>query len=119
MAGHHAAEAFDAAAEHGFPLYRAAAAVVGGWARTQEGNPEGGLVEIDQGISDYAATGAEMWLPYFLALKAEALANAGRSEDGLGCIRQGLQRVERTQGHWIEAELHRLQAKLSAEVDEN
>ena len=62
-----AAAAIAAATEHGFPLYRAAAGVVGGWARAQDGQIEAGLAEIRRGMADYAATGAKMWSPYFLA----------------------------------------------------
>jgi predicted ATPase len=114
LAGVRAREAITAADEHGFPLYRAAAVVVEGWARAQGGDYEAALARIVAGIGDYTATGAAMWLPYFLALKAELLARAGRPSEGLDCVREALERIDTTQGRWIEAELLRLQARLRA-----
>ena len=106
------AAAIDAATEHGFPLYRAAASVVGGWARAQDGQCAAGLAEIRRGMADYAATGATMWSPYFLTLLAEALGQDGRPADGLDCVAAALERVESMQCRWIEPELRRLEREL-------
>jgi predicted ATPase len=100
------------ATEQGFPLYRAAGSVVGGWVRAASGHMEDGIAEIRQGLADYSATGAEMWSPYFLALLAETLGCAGQAAPGLEALAQGLDWVGRIEGRWIEAELHRLQGEL-------
>jgi hypothetical protein len=47
-------------------------------------------------------------LPYFLALKAEALHLANRTFEALEAIREAEAMVERSQGRWWSAELHRL-----------
>ena len=107
-----ATAAIEAATEHGFPLYRAAASVVGGWARAQDGQFAAGLAEIRRGMADYAATGATMWSPYFLTLLAEALGQDGRPADGLDCVAAALERVESMQCRWIEPELRRLEREL-------
>jgi predicted ATPase len=93
-----ATAAVAAATEHGFPLYRAAASVVGGWAQAQDGQVAGGLAEIRRGMTEYAATGAVMWSPYFLALQAETLALADSPAEGLDCVQEARQRVQRTEG---------------------
>jgi predicted ATPase len=100
------------ATEQGFPLYRAAGSVVGGWVRAASGHMEDGIAEIRQGLADYSATGAEMWSPYFLALQAEALGWAGQAAAGLGTLARALDRVGEIEGRWIEAELHRLRGEL-------
>jgi predicted ATPase len=112
LAGVRAAEAVAAAAEHGFPLYRAAAAMVRGWARAQDGQVEAGLAEIGHGTADYAGTGAKMWRPYFLALQAEALRQAGNPPEALACVREARQLAQQTQARWIDTKLRRLEDML-------
>ena len=112
------AAAIGAATEHGFPLYRAAASVVGGWARAQDGQFAAGLAEIRRGMADYAATGATMWSPYFLALLAEALGQSGSPVDGLECVGHALECVQRMKSRWIEPELHRLERELRLALPE-
>jgi predicted ATPase len=63
-------------------------------------------------LAAYAATGAEMWSPYFLGLLAEASGRAGQAAAGLSAAVDALERVERTGARWIEADLHRLRGEL-------
>jgi predicted ATPase len=52
-----------------------------------------------------------MWIvPYFLALKAEALHLADRTSEALEAIRNAEALVARTEERWWCAELHRLRA---------
>ena len=55
-----------------FPLYRATGTVVHGWAQAEAGQLVEGITEMQRGLADYRATGAEMWSPYFLGLLADA-----------------------------------------------
>ena len=98
--------------EQGFPLYQAAGTVVRGWALADGGHTEEGIAEIRRGLADYAATGAEMWSPYFLGLLAEALGAAGEARTGVEVLAEALDQVDRIKGRWIEAELHRLRGEL-------
>jgi class 3 adenylate cyclase/predicted ATPase len=100
------------ATEQGFPLYLAAGTVVRGWALADSGLTVEGVAETRRGLAAYAATGAEMWSPYFLGLLAEASGQAGQVTAGLEAAADALQRVERTGARWIEAELHRLRGEL-------
>jgi hypothetical protein len=59
---------------------------------------------IEDGIRDYQATGAILRLPYFLALKAEALHLANRTFEALEAIREAEAMVERSQGRWWSAD---------------
>ena len=66
------------------------------------------------GIRDYQATGATLRLPYFFALKAEALHFAGRTSEALEAIREAEALAERSEGRWWCAEMHRLRGVFLA-----
>jgi predicted ATPase len=79
-----------------------------GWARAAGGDAAEGISCIQDGIRDYRATGAILALPFFLALKAEALHLARRTSEALEAISEAETLVERLEDrHWC-AELHRL-----------
>jgi class 3 adenylate cyclase/predicted ATPase len=100
------------ATEQGFPLYLAAGTVVRGWVLAHSERVEDGMAEITRGLTDYGATGAEMWSPYFLGLLAEVQGRAGQAEAGLSTAADALKLAERTGVRWIEAELHRNRGEL-------
>ena len=101
------------AAEQGFPLPAAVGTVVAGWVLTGEpGTIEEGIARMRRGLVEYMATGAELWVPDFLALLAQAQGRAGRPATGLELLAEALDRVAATGSHWIEAELHRLRGEL-------
>ena len=100
------------AREQGFPLYLAAGTVVRGWALADGGRAEDGIAELRRGLADYGATKAEMWSPYFLGLLAAAQGRAGRAVAGLDLASDTVDRADRTDAHWIKADLHRLRGEL-------
>ena len=64
------------------------------------------------GIEDFRATGALRAVPFFLALKAEALQLAGRTSEALEAIREAEGLVERFEERLWRADLHRLRGVL-------
>jgi serine/threonine protein kinase/predicted ATPase/GTPase SAR1 family protein len=88
--------------------------VLRGWARSALGDTVTGISWIGTGIREYQATGAILRLPYFLALKAEALHLANRTNEALEAIRNAEAMVEKTEGRWWSAELHRLRGVFLA-----
>ena len=54
-------------------------AIYRGWARSASGDTRQGVTLIEQGIRDFRATGMVLAVPYYLALKAEALYFADRT----------------------------------------
>ena len=90
--------------------------VLRGWARSASGDTAEGISRIEDGIRDYQATGAILRLPYFLALKAEALHLAHRTSEALEAIREAEALVERSEGRWWCAELHRLRGVFLAAI---
>ena len=87
-----------------------------GWARSASGKLAEGISYIEHGIQDYQATGAVLRLPYFLALKAEALHFADRSYEALETIKEAEALAERSEGRWWSAELHRLRGVFLAAI---
>jgi serine/threonine protein kinase/predicted ATPase len=90
--------------------------VLRGWARSASGKLAEGISYIEHGIQDYQATGAVLRLPYFLALKAEALHLADRSPEALEAIKTAEALAERSEGRWWSAELHRLRGIFLAAI---
>jgi hypothetical protein len=82
--------------------------ILRGGARSISGNTAEGISCIEDGIRDYQATGAILRLPYFLALKAEALYLAHRSPEAFEAIKAAEVLAERSEGRWWNAEMYRL-----------
>lgn len=104
--------------EHGFPFWIAGATVTRGWALAMEGKIEEGIAQMRQGLAAWKATGAEVGVPYYLALLAEAYGQAGQAEEGLSALAEALASVDNTKQHCWEAELYRLKGELLLMQDE-
>ena len=66
-----------------------------------------GIAWIENGIGDCRAIGSMICMPYYLALKAEALHLAARTSEALEAIREAKAMGERSGERWWCAELHR------------
>jgi predicted ATPase len=88
--------------------------VLRGWARSASGDAAEGIARIKEGIRDYQETGAVLRLPYFLALKAEALHLADRTSEALEAIREAEALATKSEGRWWCAEMYRLRALFFA-----
>ena len=90
--------------------------ILRGWARSASGDTAEGISWIEDGIEDYRATGSMLRMPYFLALKAEALHLADRTSEALEAIKEAEALVERSEERWWCAELHRLRGVFLAAI---
>jgi predicted ATPase len=103
-------------AAQNFAFWLAGGKVLRGWARSASGDAVEGISWIEDGIDDWRATGAMVAVPYFLALKAEALHLADRTSEALEAISEAEGLVERFEDrHWC-AELHRLRGVFLATI---
>jgi predicted ATPase len=66
------------------------------------------------GIGDYRATGSMLNLPYYFALKAEALQLADRTSEALEAIKEAERLAETSEERWWCGELHRLRGVFLA-----
>ncbi len=105
-------ELVSVAAEQGFPYWRAHGTIYRGWAKVKNGDVTEGISLLRSGLAAFRATGAEMWVPWQIALLARACEIAGQIEEGLTLLDEALQIVERTGERWFAAELNRLKGQL-------
>jgi adenylate cyclase len=110
-----AADLTQLATRHNFAYWLAAGAILRGWARSASGDP-GGISRLEEGIKAYLATGSRLGLPFFLALKAEALHQANRTSEALRMISEAKEVAERFEERWWSAELHRLSGVFLATI---
>ena len=103
-----ASDLIELSTRQNFAFWLAQGGILRGWARSASGNTAEGISWIEDGIRDYRATGSMLRLPYFLALKAEAVHLADRTSEALEAIREAQALAERFEGRWWSAELHRL-----------
>jgi len=100
------------ATEQGFPFRCAMATISRGWVKVRNGDAAEGMLLLRSGLAAYRATGAEVWVPHFVALLAGACEIAGQIEESLTLLDEAFQIVERTGERWFEAELHRRKGQL-------
>jgi predicted ATPase len=98
--------------DQGFPFWMAYNAMLYGWTLAHQGRAQEGIEQINQGLSAYRATGAELMRSYFLALLAEVHSVIGQPEAGLAVLAEALTHVNTTGERWYEPELYRLKGAL-------
>jgi serine/threonine protein kinase/tetratricopeptide (TPR) repeat protein len=111
-----ASELIELSTRQHFAHWLAAGVVCRGWARSASGDTAEGIAWIEEGIGDYRALGSILFLPFFLALKAEALHRADRSPEALEAIREAEALVKRFEGRCWLVELHRLRGVFLASM---
>jgi class 3 adenylate cyclase/predicted ATPase len=99
--------------EHGFAFHLATGSILRGWALAEQGQEEGGIAQMRQGLAAERATGAELGRPHWLALLAEAYGKVGQAEEGLTALAEALAAVNKTGGRFHEAELYRIKGELT------
>jgi len=100
------------ATEHALSLWVASGLVMCGWAIAEQESWSGGIAQLRQGLTAWAATGSTSQRTYFLALLAEALGREGQIEEGLSVLTEALALMHRTGEAFHGAELHRLQGEF-------
>ena len=103
-----ASDLIELSTRQNFAWFLAGGEVFRGWARSASGGTAEGLSWIEDGIEHWRVAGSLWAVPYYLALKAEALYLADRTSEALEAISEAEAVVERSEDrHWC-AELHRL-----------
>jgi predicted ATPase len=97
-----------------FGFYLPVGEILRGWVRSISGGTADGLASIEDGIRSIRSTDSMLTLPYWLAIKAEALHLVGRTSEALQAISEAEALVERSKERAWCAELHRLQGVLFA-----
>jgi DNA-binding winged helix-turn-helix (wHTH) protein/predicted ATPase len=98
--------------EQGFPFWGAMGTICLGWVRVKNGDVSEGISLVRSGSAAYRATGAETWMPHFVALLSGACEIAGQVDEAATLLDDALQIVERTGECWLAAELFRRKGRL-------
>jgi adenylate cyclase len=104
------------ASEHGFTLWAAWGRILRGWADAQKGEATSGTALIRDGLAASEAAGSRLFTPLFLALAAEALALAGKIEEGLAALDDALAKAAVSGERGWDAEINRLRGELNGRL---
>jgi len=83
-----------------------------GWATVHEGRHDAGLARIIQGMDMCRGSGAVLEFPHCWAALADACRVAGRIDEALQAVSEGLAQARETSARFNEAELQRLRGEL-------
>jgi predicted ATPase len=86
--------------------------ILRGWALAMQGDGVAGVAHIRQGLAAHQDVEHKLGLPYYLALLAEALGQAGQPDSGLSALAEACTLVEATEERRWEAEVYRLKGAL-------
>jgi predicted ATPase len=101
------------ATARGFPHFVGSGTFFRGWATMAlEGSIEDAIGEMRQGLAVKRATGAEIKVPYYFGLLAEAYRKTNRTTEGLIRLSEALELADRTDERWYVAELCRLRGEM-------
>jgi predicted ATPase len=104
------------ASQHGFAQWAALGRVLQGWADARKGEATTGIARIRDGMAAAEATGSRVCTPFHLALLAEALALAGKLEEGLAALDKALAKAAGSGVRGWNAEIHRLGGELTGRL---
>ena len=108
----HADEAVNISREQNLVFFMAMGTILRGWALAEQGEIEVGMAEMNQGLEIYKMTGAELLMPYWLALLAETNAKARKYKRSLSLVAEALELADKTEEHFWKADLLRLKGEL-------
>jgi predicted ATPase len=83
-----------------------------GWVMVKNGDVAEGIALLHSGSTAYRATGAQAWVPYYIALLAGGHEIAGQVDEALAQLDDALRIVDRTKERWFAAELNRHKGQL-------
>src|SRR5262249_45890336 len=107
-----AKEAVALCGKYDFEYYLAIAEILAGWAQALEGEGDPGLTQSRQGLDRLRSTRAEIRLPFYHGLLAEACAATGRVGEALANVSNAFAYQNKNGEVWAESYLRGLQQKL-------
>jgi predicted ATPase/energy-coupling factor transporter ATP-binding protein EcfA2 len=100
------------ATEQGFLFWHASGTLYSAGGLLLQGRLEQGLRLLQKGLDAYRATGAELALPYYLSMQADACTKTGRFAQAHTALNEALALAEKNDERFQESELHRLEGEL-------
>jgi serine phosphatase RsbU (regulator of sigma subunit)/predicted ATPase len=100
------------ATEQGFRFWHASGTLYTAGGQLLQGRLQQGLRLLQKGLEAYRRTGAELAVPYYLSMLADACMQVGRFAEAHVAVNEALTLVEKNDERFQEAELHRLKGEL-------
>jgi class 3 adenylate cyclase/predicted ATPase len=88
-----------------------------GWAMAQDGQADEGIGLILRGMDVCRSAGSTLEFPHCWASLADAYRAAGRFEEAIAAIAEGLKQAHETSARFNEAELYRLKGEILLSID--
>jgi predicted ATPase len=104
-------EAINVADRFGFPIWAILGRIIQGWATARLGDPDGGLQQMEDGMTAYREAGSRMSRAYYTGLIAELYCERGDIEQALTLVEEALDESRDGDRH-AEPEMHRLQGEF-------
>jgi predicted ATPase len=105
-------EAAEICRKYGFVYYLAMADILAGWATCRCGDITRGLARLRQGLDALRKTQAELRLPFYHGLLAEACGWSGQMGEALANIASGFAFLSKNAEAWAAPELERIHGDL-------
>jgi tetratricopeptide (TPR) repeat protein len=103
----------ELSAENGFYHWLAAGRILKGWALVRQGNRKDGLKSLTEGIANWeSTTGAQMLVPTWRILLAEAFLARGDCAKALCVTAESMALSKKTHESYYDAELHRIRGEI-------
>jgi predicted ATPase len=102
--------------EFSLPLLRPQGEFQAGWALSQLGDVEAGIMQMEQAVQGIRATGAEMGMPYLLGVLGETLAGTGRRDRAIATLEEATASAMQNGTHFLLSEVVRTKACVLAEA---
>ena len=114
----HAEAAIEIARTHDYVQWLALGLMFREWARVMLGEGAESVARLSQSIDQFRSTGAELNLPHFLAMLADAHGFIGDCATGLRVIDDAITVAEKNDDRCWEPEILRLKGELLLQLDE-
>ena len=112
LAQQRADEAGSVCRKFDFSYYLGWSEIVLGWVMAQRDAPEEGAQRLLRGIEAVKSVDAQLRLPFYYSLLAEAYGAAGQTREALASVATGLAFVNTNGERWAEPELHRVHGQI-------
>ncbi len=107
-----AEEAVSLCSEYQFAYYLAIAEIIAGWAMAMQGLMEQGIPRLRHGLEHFRTAGAQLRLPFYMGLLAQAYGRAGSTNEALASIANAFAFGNKTGEHWSDSRLYCIQGDL-------
>jgi predicted ATPase len=101
----------------GLPNYFALGRIYSGWARSLLGEPEAGIAELRDGLTQYVQLGNKSGTPFLHGMLAEIEAELGSAKEALAKIDEALALAKEMEERQSDVYLHRIRGEILLKVD--